>query len=190
MERKHENSSGSGLSSNSSGYSSNEPCVVNEGNNIDINKDSDCLSQSVSTEKHPETHLNEEIHSRFPEKHVPLDKNSGKIHPVVEISDETMREIDHGRQESESVEHCGSPSYAERYELDHVSSYSTASTGNDLNCVGIKRLETSNDVVSSVVAEKHVTQDNKCQTQQMLYNLYTISVSMSNVLLYAIHSSH
>ena len=152
---------------------------MNEGN-IDINEDSDCVSQSVSVDKHPETHLNEETHSGFPEKHIILDKNSGKVHPVAVISDETMPEVDCGRKESESLEHCDGPSCAEKNELDHVSSVlcSSTSTRSDSNCVGIKRGETFNDVASSVIAEKHVTLDDECHMQQMLYNLYTISVSM------------
>ena len=136
---------------------------MNEGN-TDMNDDSDYSSQSVSIDKHQETHLNEEIHSRFSEKHVILDKNSCKIHPVAELSDEP--EINHGRKESESLEHCDSSSSVGKHELDHITSGLT-----------IKSVETLNHVESSVVSEKHVPLEDECRMPRMLYNLYTISVS-------------
>ena len=144
---------------------------MNEGN-TDMNDDSDYSSQSVSIDKHQETHLNEEIHSRFSEKHVILDKNSCKIHPVAELSDEP--EINRGRKESESLEHCDSSSSVGKHELDDVSSCCSTSKGSGLT---IKSVETLNHVESSVVSEKHVPLEDECRMPQMLYNLYTISVS-------------
>lgn len=169
-ERQHKGSSDSGLSSNSSGYSSNESCVVNEGN-ADINEDSDCSSQSVSIDKHSETHLNEDTHSRSTEKHLNMEKNSGKIHPIVKVSSETTPEKEDVEKDCESVEQH--VSCEEKNELDRISSCSSTSKTSDVNCVGINSVDTFNDV--SVVAEKNVTHDGDPHMSHMLYNLYTIS---------------
>ena len=145
---------------------------MNEGN-ADINEDSDCSSQSVSIDKHSETHLNEDTHSRSTEKHLNMEKNSGKIHPIVKVSSETTPEKEDVEKDCESVEQH--VSCEEKNELDRISSCSSTSKTSDVNCVGINSVDTFNDV--SAVAEKNVTHDGDPHMSHMLYNLYTISVS-------------
>ncbi len=161
------------MSSNSSGYSSNESCVVNEGI-ADINEDSDCSSQSVTIDKHTETHSNE--NTRSTEKHLNMDKNSSKIHPIVKMSETTPENEGVGKDSEVTVEQCDSAPCEEKNELDDVSSSSSTSKTSDANCVGISSVDTINE--SSVVAGKNVTPDGESQMPHMLYNLYTISVSI------------
>ena len=161
------------MSSNSSGYSSNESCVVNEGI-ADINEDSDCSSQSVTIDKHTETHLNE--NTRSTEKHLNMDKNSSKIHPIVKMSETTPENEGVGKDSEVTVEQCDSAPCEKKIELDDVSSSSSTSKTSDANCVGISSVDTINE--SSLVAEKNVTPDGESQMPHILYNLYTISVSI------------
>jgi hypothetical protein len=165
------------LSSNSSGYSSNESCVVNEGI-ADINEDADCSSQSVTIVKHTETHLNE--NTRSTEKHLNMDKNSSKIHPIVKMSETTPENEGVGKDSEVTVEQCDNAPCEEKIELDDVSSSSSTSKTSDANRVGINVGISSVDTIneSSLVAEKNVTHDGESQMPHILYNLYTISVSI------------
>ena len=141
----------------------------------DINEDSDCSSHSVGIDKQLE---NEDTHSRSTEKHLSIEKNSSKVHPIETAPAEKGDSV----KDSESVEQSHSASCEEKIEPDDTSSCSSTSKTSDVNCVGINNVDTLNDVESSVVAENSVARNGESRTSHILYNLYTISVS--GVILY------
>lgn len=160
------------MSSSSSGYSSNESCVVT-GGIADINEDSDCSLQSA-TEKYSEKPLKEGKQSCCAEKHSNVDGNSEKVHAIDKKTGEAIREKNGSGVEMKKGNHYDQAPV--KTDLDNTSSCSSTSKTSDVNCVATNSVDIF-DMESSGTAEKNVNGESENDTPLMLYNLYTISVS-------------